>query len=164
MFQKAFLGLGSNLGNRKENLKTALSSLSRIGEVKRVSSLYGTEPLGVKDQLEFLNAVVLVETPLEPRFLLQGLKEIEKELGRSPQGPRWGPRVVDLDILSFDGLVLDEQGLTVPHPELGRRRFVLEPLLEIAPDWIHPVSGKSVEVLLAECPPQKSVRLGGFDA
>jgi 2-amino-4-hydroxy-6-hydroxymethyldihydropteridine diphosphokinase len=164
MFHRAYLGLGSNLGDRTEHLKKALVSLSRIGKVKKVSSLYETEPLGVQDQPGFLNAVVLFETFLEPRALLKGLKRIEKNLGRFSGGPRWGPRVVDLDILSFDDLILSEEGLTIPHPEMERRRFVLEPLSEIAPGWVHPVSGKPVEILLEECPAQKSIRVGGFDA
>lgn len=164
MFHRAFLGLGSNLGDRAGYLRKALVSITRIGEVRRVSSLYDTEPLGVEDQPAFLNAVVLIETGLDPRVLLRALKTIEKDLGRSPGGLRWGPRVVDLDLLSFDDLILSEGNLTIPHPGIERRRFVLEPLSEIAPGWVHPVSGKSVEVLLEECPFQKSIRLGGFDA
>lgn len=164
MFYRAYLGLGSNLGERAENLRRALTSLHRTGEVKKVSSLYETEPLGVQTQPGFLNAVAQLETSLVPRALLGELKRIERELGRSPGGIRWGPRVMDLDILSFDDQILTEEGLTIPHPEMERRRFVLEPLNEIAPEWVHPVSGKTLEVLLRECPEQKCVRLGGPDA
>ena len=164
MFHRAYLGLGSNLGDRTEHLKKALASLCRTGEVRKVSSLYETEPLGVQDQPGFRNAVALLETTLTPRALLGELKRIEKELGRSPGGLRWGPRVIDVDILSYDDLIFTEEGLTIPHPEMERRRFVLEPLSEIAPGWVHPVSGKTVEVLLKKCLEQKCVRLGGPDA
>jgi 2-amino-4-hydroxy-6-hydroxymethyldihydropteridine diphosphokinase len=164
MIHRAYLGLGSNLGHPQENLKQAIAALARAGEVRGVSGLYETEPLGVQDQPRFLNAVVLLETSLDPRSLLKELKKIERERGRSAGGLRWGPRILDLDILSFDDLILAEQDLTIPHPEMERRRFVLEPLSEIAPGWVHPVSQKSVEVLLQECPEQKSFRLRGPDA
>jgi 2-amino-4-hydroxy-6-hydroxymethyldihydropteridine diphosphokinase len=164
MIHRAYLGLGSNLGHLQENLKQAIAALARVGEVRRVSGFYETEPLGVQDQPRFLNAVVLLETSLDPRSLLKELKKIEREQGRSAGGPHWGPRVLDLDILSFDDLILAEQDLTIPHSEMERRRFVLEPLSEIAPGWVHPVSQKSVEVLLQECPEQKRSRLRGRDA
>lgn len=163
MFHWVALGLGSNLGERTENVRKALALLGRAGRLSKVSSLYEAAPLGVTDQQGFLNAVALLETALAPRALLAEVKAIEEELGRVP-GPRWGPRVIDLDIISYDNLFLSEEGLKIPHPEMERRRFVLEPLAEILPHWIHPVSQKSVEVLLKECPKQGCVRLGELNA
>lgn len=159
MFHWAALGLGSNLGERKANLRKALAFLGRAGEIRKVSSLYEAAPLGLTDQPSFLNAAALLETVLNPRALLSEAKAIEEELGRAP-GPRWGPRVIDLDIISYDNLVLSEEGLKIPHPEMEQRRFVLEPMAEILPHWVHPVSQKSVEALLKECPKQGCVRLG----
>jgi 2-amino-4-hydroxy-6-hydroxymethyldihydropteridine diphosphokinase len=162
MFHRVALGLGSNLGERAENLRKALALLGRAGEIKKVSSLYETAPLGLTDQPSFLNAVALLETVLNPRTVLSEAKAIEEELGRVP-GPRWSPRGIDLDIISYDNLFLSEKDLIIPHPEMERRRFVLEPLAEILPHWVHPVSQKSVEVLLKECPKQGCVRLGELD-
>ena len=144
----AYLGLGSNLGDRLANLQRALALLSRLGRVEAVSSLYETAPVGgPPGQAPYYNAVCRLVTELPPRELLRALKEIERELGRRP-GPRWGPRPVDLDILLYDDRVVREAGLEVPHPRLGERAFVLVPLAELAPGVRHPVTGETVEGML----------------
>jgi 2-amino-4-hydroxy-6-hydroxymethyldihydropteridine diphosphokinase len=132
---RAFIGLGSNLGDRQALLEEALRRLDADPSVtvKAVSVFRETEPVGVVDQPRFLNAAAAVETTLEPRELLDRLLAVELALGRDRSGERWGPRTVDLDLLLFGDLVVDEPGLTVPHPRLHERRFVLEPLLELDP-------------------------------
>lgn len=144
----AYLGLGSNLGDRLANLQRALALLSRLGRVEAVSSLYETVPVGgPPGQAPYYNAVCCLATELPPRELLRALKEIEGELGRRP-GPRWGPRPLDLDILLYDDRVVQEAGLEVPHPRLGERAFALVPLAELAPGVRHPVTGETVEGML----------------
>ncbi|HID55795.1 TPA: 2-amino-4-hydroxy-6-hydroxymethyldihydropteridine diphosphokinase, partial [Candidatus Poribacteria bacterium] len=130
----AFIGIGSNLGDRALNIRRAIEIVneSRKINVTSVSSLYETEPIGVRDQPDFLNCVVKVETELTPRELLKRLKAIEIEMGRRP-GPRWGPRKIDLDILLYEGLTLNEDDLVIPHPRAHERLFALMPLFEIAP-------------------------------
>jgi 2-amino-4-hydroxy-6-hydroxymethyldihydropteridine diphosphokinase len=131
----AYLGLGSNVGDREGNLRAALRLLGESPgiRVRARSSVYETEPVGeVTDQRDFLNAAVAVETELAPRDLLAACKRIERGLGREP-GTRHGPRPIDVDVLMVGDLVVREEGLTLPHPELAHRRFVLVPLLEIAP-------------------------------
>lgn len=138
-----FVGLGSNLGQREEYLRKARKMLSRFLEEIRFSSIYETEPVGYQDQPWFLNQVCLGESTLSPMKLLVIFKEIEKELGRRP-GPRFGPRVIDLDLLFYDEWVMVSHLLTIPHPELTERSFVLKPLVEIREDWTHPVIGKTL--------------------
>lgn len=127
---RTYIGIGSNLGDRAGNLSRAVAALARIGRIVRCSSTYRTEPWGRLDQPEFLNAVVLLETKLSPYDLLAALAAIERRLGRT-DGERWGPRVIDLDILLYDDLTLDEESLRVPHPHLAERAFVLVPLAEL---------------------------------
>jgi 2-amino-4-hydroxy-6-hydroxymethyldihydropteridine diphosphokinase len=141
---KAYIGLGANLGDREESIRSAAKLLG----ASRISTIRETEPWGYEDQPRFLNAVVELETDLSPRELLDRLLDVERELGRTREGPRFGPRTIDLDLLVFGDLQLDEPGLTVPHPRLHERLFVLEPLAELAPSLDVPGKGL-VSVLLA---------------
>jgi 2-amino-4-hydroxy-6-hydroxymethyldihydropteridine diphosphokinase len=132
---RAFIGLGGNEGDPPATFASAVAELRAIGHVVRVSSLYASAPRDMFDQPEFTNAAVELDTELEPNGLLFELKRLEVALGRDPQGARYGPRVVDLDILAFDGRCVEdlELDLIVPHPRLVERRFALEPLAELDP-------------------------------
>ncbi|MEA3510165.1 MAG: 2-amino-4-hydroxy-6-hydroxymethyldihydropteridine diphosphokinase [Actinomycetota bacterium] len=131
------IAAGSNLGDRLEHLTTAMGGLSAIGDIAEISSVYETAPVGGPEQDPFLNAVVLIDTARTPTALLRELLLIERSRGRV-RHERWGPRTLDLDLILFDQRSIDEPGLTVPHPQIGYRRFVLEPLLEIWPDAAMP--------------------------
>ena len=137
MVRQAFIGLGTNLGDRAQNLADAVQRLAESAEVVKKSSIYETEPWGFEDQPKFLNLVVEIKTDLEPNELLDLLKEIEQEMGRE-ETFRYGPRLIDLDILFYDDLIYSSDTLTIPHPFLHQRAFVLVPLNEIAPGFIHP--------------------------
>lgn len=137
---RAAIGIGSNLGDPKKNVRRALASLVRIGKVIAQSGLYRAKPWGRTDQPAFCNAVALVETELAPRELLNELKQLERELGREP-GERWGPRVIDLDILLFGDERIDEPGLTIPHPRLNERSFALIPLAQVDRRYAAVVAG-----------------------
>ena len=152
MMYRVFLGLGSNLGARQDFLNSAAVEIARLpgGRLMWCSSVYETEPYGNTAQGKFLNAAAEIETPLDPPALMGEVKRIEKALGRTVSG-RWGPREIDIDILLYDGLVHSGDGLEVPHPGLERRKFVLVPLREIAPDLIHPVNGMTVSEMAAAC-------------
>ncbi|HLM25815.1 MAG TPA: 2-amino-4-hydroxy-6-hydroxymethyldihydropteridine diphosphokinase [Thermoleophilaceae bacterium] len=132
---RGYLGLGSNEGDRLANLRAARDLLARRVQLVSASSVYETEPQGeVTDQADFLNAVLEIETELEPHELLDLCKQVERELGREPGGVRHGPRPIDVDLLLLGSLRVDDERLTLPHPEITARRFVLEPLLELMGD------------------------------
>lgn len=151
----AFLGLGSNIGDRAKNLKKAEELISGIEGVDVISSssLYETEPVGITDQPRFLNCALEIGTTLSPGELIVRLKGIEREMGRA-DAVRWGPRIIDIDILLFGDTVVetevDGMELVIPHPEMAKRGFVLVPLAEIAPDAVHPVLNMSVTGLLED--------------
>lgn len=144
-----YLALGSNLGSRLSNLRNAISNLTPQMEVKKKSPVYETPPWGFKDQPAFLNQVVMAETYLEPETLLAHLKRLETVLGREPSFPN-GPRLIDIDILFYDNIMVDSPPLVIPHPRLHQRAFVLAPLNDIAPDLVHPVLGRVVSDLLLD--------------
>jgi len=135
---KIYLGLGSNLGDRQSNIVQALQQMKSQVTVEEVSSFYETEPVGYLDQPRFINAVCRISTQLPPLELLHFLKRIERRMGRQPSF-RDAPRPIDIDILFYDDLVIESPELTIPHPRLPQRAFMLVPLAEIAPDLIHPV-------------------------
>jgi 2-amino-4-hydroxy-6-hydroxymethyldihydropteridine diphosphokinase len=140
---RAFVGLGSNLGDREALIRRAATLIGTT----RLSAIVETEPWGYEDQPRFLNAVAEIETPLGPRALLDQLLEVERQLGRERVGPRWGPRTIDLDLLLYGEEELDEPGLVVPHPLLTERLFVLEPLAELDPAQRIPGNGTVAEAL-----------------
>jgi 2-amino-4-hydroxy-6-hydroxymethyldihydropteridine diphosphokinase len=144
---RVFIGLGTNLGDRLANLQAAIQSLLPKVHLSAVSPIYETPPWGVLDQPDFLNQVIEAETELYPSELLKFLKQIEKQLGRVAS-VRYGPRLIDLDILLYDEWILDLPDLTIPHPQMENRAFVLFPLANLAPDLRHPVSGKTIQQLL----------------
>jgi 2-amino-4-hydroxy-6-hydroxymethyldihydropteridine diphosphokinase len=150
--QTVYLSLGSNLGNREAHLRAAIQRLAELGEVIAVSSLYETQPVEFTAQPWFLNCAVALCTNLKPETLLSRALEIERELGRQRTLPK-GPRIIDIDILLFGDLILATPDLNVPHPAMQQRRFVLEPLAEIAPDAQHPVLHQSVRAMLQALPP-----------
>lgn len=158
MSETAYIGLGGNLGDRAALLAAAVSSLGASAgvEVRACSSLYETAAVG-PPQPDYLNAVVVVHTSLEPAALLERLRALERAAGRERR-ERWGPRTLDADLLLYGERVVDEPGLTVPHPELHRRRFVLEPLAEVAPWAVHPVLARTVDELLRQLPEGGVVR------
>jgi 2-amino-4-hydroxy-6-hydroxymethyldihydropteridine diphosphokinase len=159
---KVFVGVGSNLGDREFLIRKAVESMRELPRtlVVRVSSLYDTDPVGEVDQPAFLNAVVWLESTLEPRELLWQLLLIEKRMGRV-RSQRWGPRPIDLDLLFYGEESVDEPDLKIPHPEAHRRAFVLLPILELDPDFVHPTTGESIRKLIKKLPPNPPVRKGG---
>ncbi len=146
-----YLSLGSNLGDRQANLRTAVGKLLNLGNVLTVSSIYETEPVEFTDQPWFLNCVALVQTEMLPKFFLEGIQEIEKEMGRQRTQPK-GPRTIDIDILLFGNATIDTPQLRVPHPAMTLRRFVLAPLAEIASDVKIPGTKRTAGQLLDALP------------
>jgi 2-amino-4-hydroxy-6-hydroxymethyldihydropteridine diphosphokinase len=157
MRKTVYLSLGSNLGDREANLRAALARLSQLGEITAVSSCYETEPVDLLAQPWFLNCAAAISTDRMPRQFLAALQKIEQEMGRKRTLPK-GPRVIDLDILLFGSSVVDTLQLTIPHPAMHERRFVLEPLAEIAPEVRHPVFKRTVRELRDALPPGQQVR------
>ncbi len=145
----AYVGLGANLGEREETLRRALELLAETAgaEVVAVSAFRETDPVGYLDQPRFLNGAAALETSLAPRELLEALLAVERELGRTREGARFGPRTVDLDLLLYGDAQLDEPGLTLPHPRLHERRFALEPLAELDPELVVPGRGRVTDLL-----------------
>lgn len=155
---RIFLGLGTNLGDRERNLQTALEKIKEsVGNLASSSSVYETESWGFTSENKFLNMVVEVKTSLKPSGLLGRILMIESQMGRTREGKEYKSRIIDIDILFYNNRILTKKSLTVPHPGLQNRRFVLEPLCEIAPDFIHPVLKKSIGQLLTECKDESKV-------
>ena len=149
--QEVFLGLGSNIGDTKNNLEKACNMLNtEVGHISSLSSFYTTKPWGKTDQEDFLNQVIRIFTDLGPQTLLHKIQKIEQELGRV-KGEKWGPRSIDIDILYYGQMVLDIEDLQLPHQELTERKFVLVPLAEVAPDFVHPIFKLSNRELLDYC-------------
>jgi 2-amino-4-hydroxy-6-hydroxymethyldihydropteridine diphosphokinase len=146
MRKTVYLSLGSNIGDRDKNLQEAITRLSHLGAVSTVSSFYETEPVEVTAQAWFLNCALKLETEKMPRQLLKGILDLEREMGRRRIQSK-GPRSIDIDILLFGNSIVETKGLTIPHPALHERCFVLEPLAEIAPEVRHPVFKKTVREL-----------------
>lgn len=149
VMEDIYIALGSNIGDREQYLQAAIAALGSLGEVAQVSSFFDTEPVGYTDQDRFLNAALLLRTDIAPQQLIQKTLQIEADLGRvrDPEN-RNGPRTIDIDILFYGNQVINEPNLEVPHPRMHERTFVLEPLVEIAPDLQHPVLQKNIVELL----------------
>ena len=152
MEEKIVLLLGSNVGDRKENLERAVLELTvEFGQSLMESSIYVTEPWGLKEQDTYLNQVVIFETALRPERVLETILEIEKRMGRE-RTKKWGPRIIDIDILFYDDLIYESEILKIPHPNMEMRRFVLVPLCELLSQMEHPLFGVSIKKLLDKCP------------
>ena len=155
---RTYLLIGGNVGERRENLEKAAQFIGeQAGSIANRSALYETDAWGINDQPPFLNQVLEVSTSLDPHALLKVVLNIEREMGRSRK-EKYGPRTIDIDILLFNDLVLETEGLEIPHPQLHLRRFALTPLAEIAAAVIHPVLKKSIDELLLECPDKLTVK------
>lgn len=157
MRKLVYLSLGSNVGNREANLRQAISRLGTIGRVQKVSSFYETEPVEFVAQPWFLNCALALETEKMPKQLLSSILQIEQEMGRRREQKK-GPRTIDIDILLFGSSVIDTKDLTIPHPAMHERRFVLEALAEIAPEQRHPIFKRTVRELREALPAGPSVR------
>ncbi|MBL7805338.1 MAG: 2-amino-4-hydroxy-6-hydroxymethyldihydropteridine diphosphokinase [Saprospiraceae bacterium] len=146
-----YLSLGSNVGDRAAQLRSAQGLIQKtIGKIARKSHVYETAPWGKTDQDAFLNQVVMVNTSLDPRGLLDAIAKIERELGRERR-EKWGPRTIDIDVLFYGRRVVRDKGLEIPHPELHKRAFILVPMMEIAAEFVHPVLKQAIDELYAEC-------------
>ena len=148
MKSKVFIALGSNIGSLEENLNNALKELNTFGKVQKISSFYKTKPQGFLEQADFLNGVCLFDTDLSPQDLLKKLKETEVKLGRKPNF-KDGPRLIDLDIIYYDDIILNTPSLTIPHPRAHLRLFVMQGMLEIAPKHLHPILKKTTREIIA---------------
>ncbi|MDR2887659.1 MAG: 2-amino-4-hydroxy-6-hydroxymethyldihydropteridine diphosphokinase [Bacteroidales bacterium] len=158
-----FLSIGTNIGQREENIAAAIMEIEAgAGHVRAMSGVYETEPWEMNTAASFLNMAVKIETLLSPHSLLETLLDIETRMGRMRHGQGYFPRIIDIDILFFDNQIINDKHLTVPHPLISYRRFVLEPLACIAPLFIHPVIGKPVKSLLESCTDKHAVRKTGI--
>ena len=158
LYKNVFLLLGGNLGDRVSNLRHCNTLIEELlGPIVENSSIYETEPWGKSDQPSFLNQALQIETSLPPMELLSACLTIEKKMGRS-RDEKWGARVIDIDIIYFDNQILNSIDLILPHPRMAERKFVLTPLAEINPSFVHPVLLKTNEELLKECKDQLSVK------
>ena len=153
----AYLSLGSNVGDREANMRDAIARLGAAGRVVAVSSFYETEPVEFTQQPWFLNCAVALETGKTPQQLMTAILRIEEEMGRQ-RGQKKGPRSIDIDILIFEDMIMDSNELTIPHPAMHQRRFVLEPLAEIAPELLHPIFKKTISELRDALPAGQAVR------
>jgi 2-amino-4-hydroxy-6-hydroxymethyldihydropteridine diphosphokinase len=146
-----FIALGTNLGNREENIKKAILKVGELPQtlIAATSSIIDTKPIGKTNQPDFLNCVIKIKTSFTPEELLYELQKIEKEMGRIRK-EKWGPRIIDLDILFFNDNIIETEKLTIPHPEILNRKFVLQLMNEIAPEFVHPIEKKTIEQLYAE--------------
>jgi len=154
---ETYIALGSNLGDRMANLEAAIAALAPAVTLTRRSPVYETDPQYIADQPAFLNMVLCGDTNLDPESLLRHLKNIENGLGRTPT-VRYGPRLIDLDILFFGERTFDSSDLVIPHPRLAERAFVLKPLSDVAPQAVHPVTGETVQQMLERLADAGSVR------
>lgn len=154
-----YLLLGGNLGNKKENLQTAISHIeASVGQVLKKSALYETAPWGFEHETSFLNQAILIETKKNPQELLSELLDIETSMGRVRDSKVYSGRTIDIDIVFFNNEIVDEQNLKIPHPRIHERKFALIPLNEIAEDYLHPAHQKKVSNLLAECMDELKVK------
>lgn len=154
--KNVFISIGSNLGDKIANCREAVEELAKFSKVDKLSSLYETEPVGKENQPNFINSAIEIETNLSAYELLIYLKSIEEKMGRV-RTEKWGPRKIDLDIIFYGQLVIKNDDLIIPHPRAHLRRFVLEPICEIAPNFIHPVLDQTVSVVIKECEDNKQV-------
>jgi 2-amino-4-hydroxy-6-hydroxymethyldihydropteridine diphosphokinase len=152
-----YLSLGSNLGDTAANLNAAIAGLRTLGDVVAVSSFYETEPVELTAQPWFLNCAIKLNTEKMPKQLMSGILDLEQDMGRRRQQKK-GPRIIDIDILLFGSSIIETKGLTIPHPAMHQRRFVLEPLTEISPEVRHPVFKRTVRELRDALPPGQAVR------
>jgi 2-amino-4-hydroxy-6-hydroxymethyldihydropteridine diphosphokinase len=159
MKYKVFIGVGSNIGLRNENCEEAIRLLNKAQKIEIIerSSLYESEPVGKTNQNWFVNAAVAIKTSLTPETLLESVFKIEKFLGRE-RHEKWGPRIIDLDLLIYENYVINSTTLKIPHPEMTKRRFVLLPLSEFAGDFVHPIENKTINNLLKELPINPKVK------
>jgi 2-amino-4-hydroxy-6-hydroxymethyldihydropteridine diphosphokinase len=157
---QVYIGIGSNLGNKRENYLEALERIGKIPKARIIkeSSVYESQPLGDSKEW-FINGVIEIETEIKPEVLLKKFKNIERAMGRKKVRKKWGARIIDLDILLYDSLVLNKKNLRIPHPEMHQRKFVLIPLSELAPQVVHPVLGSTISELLVGVKDEKRVSL-----